>query len=195
MTSSGSALRDAVRRVPVLRRAAGGVVDRVVLAGRVPPPGLRAGRGATAGTAGSTEPLLLLLTGTTPDAVAATAADLGRLVLAVPGLRPVLVLDAPAFSTVRRAGFAVDHVLSRSEWQARHPDLPYAGHLAERLAQLRRLYASDWVQVLPGSGTADLDLDVLAEACRARLAAARTGRVRGALVGVLRRIDPPVLSE
>lgn len=190
-----SALRDAVRRVPVLRRTAGGVVDRVVLAGRVPPPGLRAGRGTPAALADAGEPILLVLTGAADGAVAATAADLARLALAVPGLRPVLVLDTPAFATVRRAGFAVDHLLSRQEWQARHPDRPYAGHLAERLAQLRRLYASDWVQVLPPGGTAELDLDVLAEACRARLDAGRARGVRGVLVRVLRRIDPPVPSD
>ncbi len=190
----GALVVRAVRRVPALRRFAGAVVDRMVLAADVPPPGLRAGLGVPARVSDRGVPALLVLLDPQEGALEATVADLGRLALVLPGVRPLLVTDGTTFSVVRRAGFAVDHVLSRREWAERYPDRSWREYFAERMAQLRTTYGADRVVALPSGGTADLDLDVLAEALRPR----RPGRIRALsrrlVTGVVRRVDPPAAA-
>lgn len=148
--------------------ALGRTMDRLA----VPPPGLKAGRGNRAVPGGPTVVVLLLgeaCAATVADTVTALARD-----AATAGVRPVLVLDGPHFAPARRAGLAVDHVLSAREWSQRHPDRPYPGYLAERMGQLRRDYATDHVVTLPVQGAAGLPEGRLGEI----LVPPRPGRFR-----------------
>jgi hypothetical protein len=105
--------------------------------------------------------VVLLLGASDAAAVAATVSALVR--NAGPaGVRPVLVLDTPHFAPARRAGLAVDHLLAAGEWAQRHPDLPYSGYLAERLAQLTADYATSHLVRLPAGGAEALPAGVLA---------------------------------
>lgn len=139
--------------------ALGRSMDRL----RVPPPGLKAGRGPGSAGPGSPAVLVLLLgapdAATVTDTVAALLRDAGPA-----GVRPVLVLDTPHFAPARRAGLAVDHLLAAGEWAQRHPDQPYAGYLAERLAQLEADYATPHLVRLPAGGVAVLPDGALAAA-------------------------------
>jgi hypothetical protein len=131
--------------------ALGRSMDRL----RVPPPGLKAGHGP--GAAGPAGPVVVVLLLQAPDAqaVADTAAALLR-AAGPAGVRPVLVLDSPHFAPARRAGLAVEHLTPSQEWARRHPDRPYSGYLAERLAQLRADYATSHLVRLPDEGAAGL---------------------------------------
>jgi hypothetical protein len=129
---------------------------------RVPPPGLKAGRGPDPAGPGSPAVVVLLLgadAATVTDTVAALLRDAGPA-----GVRPVLVLDGPHFAPARRAGLAVDHLLSAAQWEQRHPGRPYADYLAERLAQLRSDYATGQLVTLPAGGAAALADGALAQA-------------------------------
>jgi hypothetical protein len=139
--------------------ALGRSMDRL----RVPPPGLKAGRAPGAAGTGSPAAVVLLLGGVDAATVAGTVAALLR-VAGAAGVRPVLVLDGPHFAPARRAGLAVDHLLSAGDWQQRHPGQPYAGYLAERLAQLRVDYATSHLVTLPPGGADALGDSALAAA-------------------------------
>ncbi|HET9654751.1 MAG TPA: hypothetical protein VFP72_05320 [Kineosporiaceae bacterium] len=144
-----------------LRGKAGPALGRTMDRLAVPPPGLRAGRGA--GARSWTWPAVVVLQPGAPDAaaVAGTVAVLQELAGRLE-IRPVLVLDTPHFAPVRRAGLAADHVLDPGEWARRHPDVPYAEHLRERLGQLRRDYATAQLVTLPPQGAGALDPEELA---------------------------------
>jgi hypothetical protein len=139
--------------------ALGRSMDRL----RVPPPGLKAGRGPEA--AGSASPGVVVLLLGAPDAATVTDTVAALLRDAGPaGVRPVLVLDTPHFAPARRAGLAVDHLLPAAEWAERHPGQPYAGYLTERLAQLEADYATSHLVRLPAGGTGALPDGALADA-------------------------------
>lgn len=149
--------------------ALGRSMDRL----RVPPPGLKAGRGP--GAAGPASPAVVVLLLGAPDAATVTDTVAALLRDAGPaGVRPVLVVDTPHFAPARRAGMAVDHVLPAQEWSRRHPGDPYAGYLGERLAQLESDYATSHLVRLPAGGAAALPDGALAAA----LVPPRPGRGR-----------------
>jgi hypothetical protein len=138
--------------------ALGRSMDRL----RVPPPGLKAGRGRLPAGAGSPAVVVLLL-GAEVEAVTGTVEALLR--EAGPArVRPVLVLDGSQFAPARRAGLAVDHLLPAEQWAQRHPGQPYAGYLAERLAQLRADYATTHLVTVPPGGAAAMPDGALAAA-------------------------------
>jgi hypothetical protein len=199
-------LPDAVRlaAVTALGRAADGL--------GAPPAGLRAGRGRDG--AGSAPVVLVLHLGATSvEAVEDTVRALtergagsgagdvasdegghgvmdgsGSGVEAGNGAvapRPVLVLDTPHLAVARRAGFAVDHVLSPQAWRRYPSDLPHAGYLAERLDQLCRDYATRHLVTVPPGGPAALPPGTLAAA----LIPVRHGRVRRVRDAVVGRVE------
>ncbi len=121
----------------------------------VPPPGLRAGHGAPGGADRLPTVLVLHFGAAAAEAVVATVDALLAHGPAVGGPRPVLVLDTPHLGVARRAGLAVEHVLPAAGWAERHPDLPYQLHLAERLEQLCRDYATRHLVTVPAGGPGD----------------------------------------
>jgi hypothetical protein len=148
--------------------ALGRTLDRL----GVPPPGLKAGHGNPAGPA-SPAVVVLLLGEVTVETVAETVAALVQ-AAAMVGVRPVLVLDGPHFGPARRAGLAVDHLVSPQEWARRYPDRPHSGYLAERIGQLQRDYATRHLVTLPSQGVAGLPDGALAAA----LVPSSRGRLR-----------------
>lgn len=136
-------------------------VSRLLAALDAPPGGLKTGP-RPAGTAHGPVVVVLLL-GAGPDAIAASAARLAE-VAAAGRVRPLLVLDRPELSTVRRAGLAVEHVVDEQTWRRRgdRPDWPR--YLATRLDQLHRDYSTSLRLVLPPGGTPAVPDAVLAAA-------------------------------
>lgn len=160
-----ASLRKVAERVlpEAAKGKAGPVLGRSLDRLRVPPPGLKAGRAPGAAGAGSPAAIVLLLGGADTEIVTETVAALLR-VAGPAGVRPVLVMDGPHFAPARRAGLAVDHLLSTDDWQQRHSGKPYAGYLAERLAQLRADYATSHLVRLPVGGAGALGDGALAAA-------------------------------
>ena len=173
-----------------LRQAAGRAVGWTFDALAAPPPGLRPARDLDPRTLDGRPVVLVLLLDADPAAVLRTAQDLAR-ATAEGGPRAVLVLDEPHFAVARRAGVASDHVLSREEWVAGHPGLPWEDYLAGQLARFRRDYATGHVVALPPEGSAALDPAEFAEALRPP--ARRWGTARRAwdraVARVERRVD------
>lgn len=158
----------------------------------VPPGSLLAGReGPTGGTAGWPTVVVLHLGEASAPSLGVTVEALRRLAVPVARVRPVLVVDGPHLQVARRAGVPVDHVLPQRVWDGRHPGVPYAAHLAARLAMLRRDYATDHLVTVGPDGWADVPDDVvvalLTPPVRPRLRALRL-RALGRLE---RLLDPP----
>lgn len=195
---SGASLRGSVdgfvRSHPVLRAVAGAVVDRLVAGAKVPPPGLKAGRGADPVIADRWPAVLVVCLDASADTVAATVRDLQLLAGLTGGVRPVLVLDQPHFALPRRAGLAVEHVVSRHAWELRHPAGTWADYLHGELAGLRHAYSvrESAVVLLPRDGTASMDLEALG----VLLTPHRQGPLRRTWSGGVRRVarglDAPV---
>lgn len=188
--------RAAVERVlpERVRGRAGPALGRTMDRLAVPPSGLKAGRGVPRERADRAPAVLVLLLGAGPEAVERTVAALLEAGPAAGGPRPVLVLDGPHFAVARRAGLAVDHVVSAQQWQRLHPGLPYADHLAERLGQLRRDYATAHLVALPPTGIAGPGPDGASAAQRlgVLLRPVGPGRWRRLWQPVARRVESAV---
>jgi hypothetical protein len=130
------------------------VFERVIvpLAGGAP-PGLRRGRGVAVLDA---PVVLVVVRGGGEPGVNQVLTTVRQAQLAHGGFTPVFVLDEPAWSPLRRAGYAVEH-------------LP-TGTLdtAERLAELRQIYATDSILVVPGERPEVLTIALVLGAATAR---------------------------
>ena len=158
-----ASLRKVAERLPEpVKGKAGPALGRSMDRLRVPPPGLKAGHGSQPAGPGAPAVVVLLL-GADPAVVTSTVEALLR-TAGPAGVRAVLVLDGPHFAPARRAGLAVDHLLSAADWARRHPGEPYSGYLTERLAQMRSDYATTHLVTLPAGGAASMSDDALAAA-------------------------------
>ena len=153
-----------------------------------PPPGPAGAQGDD----GAPVAVVLLL-GADADVTAATAAGLAA---AAPraGRRVLLVMDQPHFGVARRAGVAVDHVLSREAWAERGHVEAWEEYLRAELRRLRRDFATRTVVTLPPNGSVGLDdgtLDALLRPAGSDPSGGWRRRARAAVVRLERRVDHP----
>ena len=173
--------------VQPLRAPVGRQLSRLLAAFDAPPSGLRAGW--TAGRSRNGPIALVLLFGADEEAIAATATTLAE-VAALGHVRPLLVLDRPAFAVVRRAGLPVEYVVDEQTWRSRGEPQPWSEHLQVRLSQLRRDYVADLCLMLPPGGIPALPEQVLAAGLSIPARPAATA-VRRYLGGALERLLDP----
>jgi hypothetical protein len=140
----------AVRTDPRLRRATYAAVDAVVRRG--PVTGLR---GAPAGVAGDPESwpvVLVVVLQTTPDRLERLARGVAELQALGEAVRPLFLVDAPAFAPLRRHGFAAEYVPPRAGWEPGADGGDWTDVLAGRLRECREAYAPAATVVLPWNG-------------------------------------------
>jgi hypothetical protein len=143
-----------VRRHPVVRRTAAGLVDKLIAA--LPPGapmGLRAGRAFGPGEGDDLPVVLVACLGPDDDALARAVRELATVQLSIGGFRPVLVTDAAGFAAVRRAGYAVEHLIAPSDWAARDGTASWSDYAVARLARLRADYGNASLISMPASGS------------------------------------------
>lgn len=181
-----SRLLELARGQAWLREPAGRVVDAVVAASRVPPPGLRPGSWSRSlGARADDLPVVVVdVTGVDPGPLAHLVEHLPQVSAARGRVRFVLVLDGPHLALGRRSGVVVEHLLDEAAWSRRHPPEQWPAHRERRFAQLRSTYQPVRVVTLPDGDPAELE--------RALVGVAPTGgRLRRAWARVERVLDPP----
>ncbi len=176
---------DAARRQPWLRERAGRVVDAVVAASSVSPPGLEPGAWAKhRGRATDHTPVVVLdCTGLGHEPLQALVDRLPQVSQAAGGARFVLVVDGAQLAVGRRAGVVVEHVIDEQAWARRHDPAGWPTYRAQRFAQLVRTYRPQQVCVLPTGDATQLQREIVRRGARPvwRRALSRAERV----------IDPP----
>lgn len=186
-------------QVPLLRRAVYAAVDPVATVGT--PAGLRAGRASPPGELAAWPVVLVVLLGADEVAARTVAEALGRAQAQALGegcgLRPVFLVDQPVFAPLRRAGYAVEHLVPLQTWQARASAAgSWAAYAGERVQACRRSYRGAAVvcwRVAPGGADALAAADADALAAVVAASAPRTSwlrrRARRALAALQRRLD------
>lgn len=96
--------------------------------------GVPAGRQAPVPVEGEPVPVVVLLgLGLDPDSVAAWAGVVAAAQADGLALRPLWLLDSPAFTRLLPHGWAADHVMPRTAYERAGAVLPFDAYVAERL--------------------------------------------------------------
>lgn len=86
--------------------------------------------------------LLLILTGMDNTEVAAVADGVAALQRRGVAIAPVFVADSEAFAPLRSAGYLLEYVPPRCEWDAHMVGLDYDDFLSERIAEIASVYGT-----------------------------------------------------
>lgn len=151
-----------LRRHPLVRRTAAGVVDKLVAS--LPPStplGLRAGR-AMDSLAEDLPAVLVLCLGIDSADLPSAVREVATAQLVVGGFRPIFVVDAAGFTAARRAGYPVEHLVPAAEWAARDDTTSWPAYAAARLERLRADYGNAPLVSLPRADDPAAVRDLLA---------------------------------
>lgn len=158
---------------PWLHRGIASVTDRIVALPTGAPVGLRGGL-----LSGDDLPVVLVvLLGADAAAVELLAQRLAGVQALVGGIRPVVLVDTPAFAPLRRRRFPAEYAIARSAWSASPAGESWPEYLRGRIAECRATYDASVVVMCPEGNPPSVQL--LAAAVPEAAAAENRGAASG----------------